>query len=245
MYNGLTNKYLNFTELSIEEVKRLGVKLDCYNLHLCANGVIISPEWIFDDLTAEGAYHYFDFSNRFSKILFEKIAFAENLKLKDIFILVKNNIDFLEPIINNYCREFCEVGLTDIKPYPNEYSVSNTEYLELYHYIDVFKDYDDETTLRVEGMHEWSFHGMGYELKETSPEGFSVGQRTPWGISYVNANELSDIPIQIKKNVTYYQADDSGKTIENNVFGGDYPKIIDILHTIFYELAWNGDPKKK
>lgn len=245
MYNGLTNRWLKYREIPKEEVIASGVDIEATNvIHICANGKIIHPNWIYDNLTTEGNYYYFDFTEYISEVLFDRISFAKDLRLKDIFHLVQNNIDFLEPVIKNYCREYCQVGLTDIQLYDPTYSDENIEYLELYKFVEITRDYEfpESEKLCIESVDQLHFHGIGHELQSDTNHHLK-GSRINWSISYNKVNELSDTPIIINRDTMFY--DNNFDKDGPKVYKGENPKLIDVIHAIFFELSWDGDPTKK
>lgn len=218
--------------LTNEEAAVLGINLELARTYIVPGGKLISVDWQYDDFAETGAYYAIDVSDILPQQLFETIAFSDDLKLKDIFLLVKDNIDFLEPVIGCWCREFIEEGLTDIVPYSGEYDQEGIEYLEVYNFLEVDTCNVGEKTLN--GLSGVDFHGIGFLLKEDY-EFYTAGTRVNWGLT-AHANELADIPIKIDKTIKIHN-DDAVSGIEYNC--DDY-NLITILRGIFWELSWYG-----
>jgi hypothetical protein len=225
------------------EALNLGIRLDTETLNLCKDGQLIHSRWYYDDLTQQGKYIFLDVTDNLSGFLFERINFAEDLRLKDIFVLVKNNIDFLEPVIQNWCREIVEEGLTNIVPYTAEYNPANIEYLDFYRYISIEPDHEDKNSgmSYIEGNDEVGIHGIGFELQEDYNH-HSAGTRINWGLGFIPNNEIADTPVKIGQTIKLYELIRSNDCKEYKAYN---PRLIDILHELFYELSWYGPPKQR
>jgi hypothetical protein len=231
----------DFKYLKPEEAKKLGVTEEEI-VNICKDGQLIYSRWCYDELTEVGSYINLDITDKLSNYLFERVRFVDDLRLKDILLLVKNNIDFLEPIIGNWCREIVEKGLTNIKPYSNTYDSDGIEYLEFYRYLQIEKDYRekaDSGKRLVEGIDELSFHGIGFELKDEYNY-HSKGTRINWSLGFTKVNEIADTPIRINPEIPIYNID-----CTRDVVGAYEPRLINIIRELFYEMSWYGPPDDK
>lgn len=229
----------NFKYIKQDEAERLGIAIDRELLNICKNGQLIYSHWYYDELTSNGRYIFLDVTDKFSNYLFERVRFVDDLRLSDIFQLVQNNINFIEPIIGNYCREISKAGLIDIKPYSNQYDEEEIEYLEFYRYLNIEKYYQEPPSdKRVIELND-GFHGVGFEL-QADYNYHSKGSRINRALDFSKINELSDTPIKINPDMPLYDYDVVGGPKE--VFSVYEPKLLDVINEIFYELSWYGGP---
>lgn len=235
----MRKKLTEYPDLTKDEAEALGIKTDIDCAYICKGGQLVYCRWNYDELTDNGKYIFLDVSDSIQEFLFERIRFADDLRLKDILMLVKNNIDFIEPIIGEGCRDAVTYGLQNIKPYVNEYSPDEIEFLEFYRYLNVeqeyFHSYTASTEKRdpkkfLEGMDELGLHGMGYVLEEIHNH-WPKGQRIPWAISYVRANEVADTPIVINDEIIFYDHDK-----EKEKYTVYSPRLINVIRELFFEL---------
>jgi hypothetical protein len=227
--------------ITTNEAEKMGINPEEI-LNICKDGQLISSRWYYDELTENGKYIYLDVTNELPNHLFERVRFVDDLCLKDILVLVKNNIDFIDPIVGNWCREIVEKGLTNIKPYESEYDSDGIEYLEFYRYLTLERDYreaDSSEKKMIEGIDELSFHGVGFELQEDHNH-HSTGTRINWSLGFIKINEIADTPIKINPEIPIHNMDGT-----RDVVGAYEPRLINVIRELFYELSWYGPPDDK
>lgn len=239
----MKHRLSDFKYINKNDAESLGVSTEDEILNICKNGRLIYSRWYYDELTSVGKYIFLDVTDKFSNYLFDRVRFVDGLLLKDILLLVQNNISFIDPILGNYCKEITNAGLTDIKPYTNEYDPDGIEYLEFYRYLNVEKDYREPPSEHRTVEFVSGFHSIGFELQEDYNY-HSKGTRINWSLGCIKINEIADTPIKINPYAPFYDIDtlSDGPT---EIFSSYEPKMIDILNEIFFELSRYGPPDNK
>lgn len=213
-------------------------------LYLKAGGALEQVRWIYDQTAAQGEYVPFDVGNRAIEFLFQPVKLADDLRLRDVFLLVQRNPELLRVLRRDWAEELLAEALQgEAKPYTGEYDPEGIEFLELY----AQWNYNSQTT-EYTGISRLDFHGVGYELREDVKQGDWVvhvaGSRVQWGISFSPLGELLDIPLRLSPEVLICEDDTASgqwgcKVAEAVCFEVTLGQV---LHGVFWELSFNGGP---
>ena len=165
--------------------------------------------------------------------LMEPTKLDDDITLKDIFILMENNIDILQGIIGNWIDEIVQEGLhKEQKPYSNQYNKDELEYLELYKHYDI-----DEP----DGFGHINFHGVGFILQEEH-EYMKEGDRINWSLSFSAPNDIINIPLKLNNNIKIYKDD---KVLAETKSDSSLYTLIEIFYHIIWELSFHGSPSNR
>lgn len=158
--------------------------------------------------------------------LMGQCSIEDGVTLRDIFLLAKQNIEFLEPLINNWIEELIEEGLSET----NEPAL-DIDYLELYHSFYIF---DKE----ISGFSFPSFHGVGVAKEDDFF--YKKGDKVNYGIDFSPANELIDLPIKLSKTTNL----EISKNKYQEYTTEEYT-LLGILYGVFWELSFCGSPENR
>lgn len=214
-------------------------------LKITKNGKLLKTKWIYDEKKDIGSYKTCDVTNFAPYHLFEICDLDTDIRLKDIFKLIKKHEDIFEIILGNWCKDFINEGLKKRKKkYTGKYDKDEIEYLELYWILEqqIFEDGE-----YFYGIEFPDFHGIGYKLKEEYMY-HKKGERINWSVSLTPVNELMNIPVKLKRTADIYKDDytikklNAQKKIE---IKGMQFTLGHILYGILWELSFHGNPKNR
>lgn len=220
-------------------------------------------EYVTQDVTTKAGYY-----------LFDRCILDSDVTLRDVFLLIKSNMDIMKVVLNNWVEEIVDEGLNRI-PTISQHS-RDIEYLELYWVLSKERTHVEfkngpipaepgsilhqlgdgmvhgsfSGPKKVQGILHPDFHGVSAVLKEDddfAKEGWKVGERVPMGVSLTPACDLMHIPLKL--NEQFCICDD----IVNDDFSPDNTEVYDgceyslghILYTIIWELTWHGAPDSR
>lgn len=221
-------------------------------LEIRKDGKLVETKWVYDEAADLGDYKEFDVTDQAIRKMFEPCVLAEDVTLKDIFLLLNTELEIFDAVIGNWCQEIVTEGLTKPgKPYDlSKYDPEQIEYLEL-SYTPEYSDNVYGTYLS--GLLRPDLGGVGVELQNDGDmEHYKKGERIPWGVCMTPTNELINIPVklsdkfdvhhdilnkEVKKSLPYPPAIASFKTPEYS--------LGNILYGIIWELSFHGGPDKR
>ena len=218
-------------------------------LQIRKGGKLIDTKWVFDKEKREGEYQEVDVTDQAIRYLFEPCSLAEDVTLKDIFLLLNSELELFNVVIGNWCKEIVTEGLTGpAKPYDlSIYDPEQIEYLKLYY----APEYDVEDKGDVlYGFHRPQFGGEGIVL-QADYDYHKQGERIPWGISFTPSNELINIPVKLHNKFTIYEGimkwDKSKGAATRALADFDNPTYTlgGILEGIIWELSFHGGPESR
>jgi|CXWL01.1.fsa_nt_gi hypothetical protein len=219
--------------------------------------------WYFShDRDAEDGGGWRNVTKNAFQHLFDECDLEDGVTLRDIFLLARENMWILEPVIGNWIKEIVAEGLDNPSKTVFEYDPYQCEYLELYwHLRQSTHDYSGSIEKTFSGTHFPDFGGTGYEIKETFKEensGFEylAGTRISMAIDFSPTPGLIDLPVKLNRDCRIYD-EDYTKPVETryNKEEGGYPTIYKadgmqftlghILQGIFWELSFCGGPEDR
>lgn len=189
-------------------------------------GKLISTEWVYDEETETGSYQQFDRTDVAVRCSFEYCDIAEDVTLKDIFLLLNRDLDHWEFFLGNWCKEIVTEGLTG-KP-GSDANDREIDYLEIYNDV-TETNCEDETY--TSGLVVPDFHGYGDWDDET---------KGGIGVSFTPSNELINLPVKISKDLPIYSERQKLTTFKNPTYS-----LGQILYAIIWELSFHGGPDSR
>lgn len=225
-------------------------------LTIAKGGKLLQTEWVYDDEKEEGSYvtsELDDFAA--TGLLFEHCELADDITLRDIFLLLEKNLDFYQVVIRNWVEELVREGLDGPTVPDNESPY--IDYLELYWHFEGSK-FEGKRTLGGYSFPE--FHGVSKALTEEELKdypGFKAGDVINIAVDFTPTNKLMDLPVKLKKKpwIAEDDLDIDFKTADkqevlNSYWSTDsYDDCIytlgHILYGIIWELSFCGSPKDR
>lgn len=224
---------------------------DTEGLAIRKGGKLIETYWHYNAETKKGAYQEKDVTASAIRRLFESCELEDNITLKDIFLLMQTELELFDTFIGNWCEEIITEGLTGPPKINTGYDPEEIEYFELDKTI-----HTDPTG--TYGTDRPDFGGKGWVLREDkladwkNEDGsdcveWTKGSRIPWGVSCTPANEIINIPVRLKNDLTVYNNDIESKDFHKKIIS--YPNcgftLGDILNGIIWELSFFGGPASR
>lgn len=195
-------------------------------LKLKKGGVLIKAKW--DSETEDYINH--DVTEIGFRYLYDKIHFEEGLTLRDIFLFVRENVDFYNTIFGNWLSEYVAEAFSEDCVSEDTFHAQEIQYLELY-----FRDEIDGDFLNSDLFP--GFHGIG--VSEEDNYFSKKGETIQFGVDFAPIKSILDLPVILspKKQVL------TGNKIKEYSFD-DYT-LGGVLHGIFWEISFFGSPEGK
>lgn len=160
--------------------------------------------------------------------LFEQCTIQKGVTLKDILVLLRQDMTTYVTILGNWVDEIVNEGLTSIKE-PDD----KVEKLELYWSLEreIYKGKKS-----FSGYHFPSFHGLGYKDKD--------GAVTNYAVEFTPVGKLIEKEVVLRENLGIFTSDlDNFKMTHNDETFNDATYTLGhILHGIIWELSFLGSP---
>lgn len=152
--------------------------------------------------------------------LYEECTLADDVTLKDIFLIINENLEIFDSILGNWCMEYTKEALSGIEPK----DLKVFDYVEVYNCISVE---DDE----ILGLSRADFHAMKDE--------------EPWSVSFLSLSEYVHCPLKLGKTSIYiYENVEPAK--KPITYTKDSPFTLGaILHAIIWEVSFFGAPSNR
>lgn len=158
----------------------------------------------------------------------EECEIDDNVTLGDIFLIIKQNMDWWELILEDWSREFVDEALKPVLVTSVDEN-DPVEYLELYWGVE---EWDGEISLPT----FMSFHGKG------KPDEYDC---VNYGVSFTPANELAKLPIKVNTEFVIYKSLKKSPFFEEKYKGVAKPTLFQIIYGIFWELSFYGGPEDR
>jgi hypothetical protein len=210
-------------------------------LEIRKGGRLVKTKWVYDEENKEGQYVGRDVTESAIRYLFDDCVLADDVTLRDVFLLLNTELKLFDIILGNWCEEIVNEGLTG--PAQTERD-SEIEYLELY-WVPSRNKFDGKN--RMEGTTFPWFHGVGYVLTEEK-EYHPAGSRINYGMSFTPVYKLIDLPLKLKKETEVWTQDyDAGLRADSKLMDTEeWPMTLGhILQGIIWELSFHGGPESR
>jgi len=211
-------------------------------IKIIPGGELVETYWDYDEVAKIGTFKERNVTQDAPTLMFRNVSFHENLKLKDILLLLKRDILFYSIYLNNWVEEFVNEGLNN-KP---AQTFDDVEYLQLYWNLN--QDVNDNNQSIIDGYGFPSFHMVSKKLIEDKYDEFGTlmyqaNQRINYSLSFIPTNDLANIPIKLKRKLLIC---DSGDTSKSPIkFDDCVYSLGQVLYGIIWELSWYGSPEKR
>lgn len=167
------------------------------------------------------------------------IVTLENVTIRDIYSILAKNIILQELLTHNFVKEFiAHLATNPTSPKRCDDPEADIEYIEVYRSAEF-----DEALNRLEFPARPSIHGMSMVLTREY-DGFPIGQRINWSLSFKPVEHFIDKPIKVNTLVQAYTGNVLNHiTLKNRLFfENPHFTFLDILNAITYELSFYGSP---
>lgn len=208
-------------------------------LLLKSGGVLEYSRWNTDTQSDEIS----DVSDIAIRFLDRPIEFAEDIILKDIFLLINQNLDFFDLVFGNWIRQYTEQALI-AEPEEEEPDENPLDYLRLYWNIGVENG-------EFEAMAWPDFDGVG--IARVDGDYFKIGDKVHYGIDFCPVQNNAMLPLKFEDEVNFYiSAYDYDPTKRKNRITNSktetfkykigHPTLYQAIQGIIWELSWYGNP---
>lgn len=207
---------------------------------------LIRRDWEYDEARGEGHYVKHEVTEHASRYLFEPVALAPDLTLRDIFLLIDVNPLLQQIFAQNWAAELMHEIMTGSVVSPSIEDPEGIEYLELYQVWS-----KNSSSGELQPIHRLDFHGIGFVLKEDIVKDgevhYRAGERIQWGVSFTSPLEMLHLTVRVNPEVTL---------CEDNLDSVNYGKKIgrllnsgvtlgQVLDGILWELSFHGAPESR
>jgi hypothetical protein len=176
--------------------------------------------------------------------LMEETVLADDLVLRDIFLLVHKNMDFCADALGRWTEEITLEGLkkTRKKKKAEPYSDASIEYLEVYWEIEASTFHQESS---ISGLFP-EFGGRGSWYRKIGAK----KHKKQYGgicISLTPANQLAPYPLKLNRTVSVYRTNyDKLEFLQEPLFTGvGSVTLLQILYAIYWELSFYGSPRQR
>lgn len=205
------------------------------DLILYPEGILKGKRWDSD----EREWREYDVTDKALFHLMDKCELAEGVTLRDVCLLVKQDLDVYKIIVNNWVEDFIDEAFREPKGQEKEIAIDNEplDYLELYWMLEIDERYGGVPLAAFP-----SFHGIGWSEEEQGP--------TQWGVEFMPMCLIIDLPLKINDTVTLCEegTGDARKKYTPpfvREFKGAYCTLMQIIYGIFWEMSFFGSPIKR
>ncbi len=188
---------------------------------------------------SRGAWRTKDLTKVAFRCLYEECSLAEDVTLRDVFLLLNKNLKMFDLILGCWCKEVVTAGLS--KRHKRNLKTDDIDYLELYYHI--VRDEYPKDDKRTYGLRFPEFHGVG-KLKKDSEDGHGKkGETIQWGVSLSEPWKLAPLPLKLNNEGKVFlekrKSSEVITTLPNPVY-----TLGNILQGIMWELSWHGSPEQ-
>lgn len=203
----------------------------------------------------------YDVTEHAPRLLFEDCTLAEGVTLRDVFLLMRQHLDFFDTLFGNWCKEIVTEGLSPVPDGPIEQG--NIDYLELSWRMEVNAHWErgKGTTKKsfINGHAFPDFHGVGIPKNDEFYGGADKRPENPepvtWAVEMTPTNKLVDLPLVLKDEFVIMDMQAHAQsfkakegrhwkefetTYDHTVFN-----LFHILYGIIWELSFFGGPAER
>jgi hypothetical protein len=209
---------------------------------LKSGGRLERSRWVYDEDAGKGEYVITDITNEAVHWLFERVQLADDVVLRDVFLLLAANPILFEVYRRDWAREITTEALRDQRDAESKkHFQQNIEYVEVYRHWE--RDSDENTLEDTDFLH---FHGVGPVLAEDEYEhGHLVhraGTRINWCVSLTSPAELAPLPLRVDPKVTVSESGTKSEQFGKQLDEVNCPSLQlgQLIHAIVWELSFHG-----
>jgi len=191
-------------------------------------------EFVTEDVSAQAALY-----------LFEPVSFDEDLRLIDLFVLLRKDETLQHVYSRDLAKEFVAAAFKlEAAPYPAPYNPEGLEYLVLY-----FDWCRNTETNALQGVDRLDFSGMGFVLKEDNlaygPGMGAAGTRLRYSLSLRPVKELLNLPLRYLPQVVVHEGNEESEVYysELDTVTIESPTLGQVLQSVLSELSAHGTPE--
>ena len=176
-------------------------------------GTVVKVDWNTDDPTetpVEWVPHY----------LFDHCELEEGVTLRDIFLVLQDQIEIYEITIGNWVKEIVAEGLS------GKEGKTDLDFLQLTWYLE-----HDVKKNELTGFIRPDFSGVG-KGKDSDTTSFAV--------EFTPTYEMIDLPVKLNPEIHLLR--EEGRKWENTTHKGGAFTLGHVLHGIIWELSFMGGP---
>jgi hypothetical protein len=212
-------------------------------IKLHRGGQLIRTPWEQDSENPE-EFTTEDVSSQAALYLLEPVALDVDLRLIDVFALLRKDETLQYIFSRDLAREFIAAAFKlEAAPYPAPYNPEGLEYLVLYN------QWARDTTSNVlRGADRLEFSGMGFVLKEDNnaygPGQGAAGSRLRYSVSLRPVKELLNLPLRYLPEVIIHEDNEGSDAYweELDKVTVEAPTLGLVIQSIFSELSEAGTP---
>ena len=209
--------------------------------------VLERTRWVYsDDEDDEGHYEVEDISSTASMYLFEVVRLDQDIRLKDIFLLLERHSILQHVFYRFRAKELIEEAFVgEAPPYTGEYDPEGIEYLELCH----LWSFNSGTRQYDEPLDRLQLRGAGFVLKEdTFLNGcirYPAGTRILWGMSMCSPRSFLNFPLKISDAVEVWENDPDKPTQKIDEVSYACHTLGQIIDGVLWELSFFGSSEMR
>lgn len=197
---------------------------------IAPKGKVLLKKWI----PSTRKYKFIDVTKKSFRYLNESCTIQKGVVLRDIFLILKKNLEIYDLFFGNWCKEIVEEGLKKTKK-----KESGIDFLELYWMLYSEEIYTKEKLLTGNIIPQ--FHGIGRARK--NEDFYKKGDIINWGVSLSKANELAHLPLKFNKKIQIADLEQRDP-MDVEAYDLQY-SLMHVMYAIIWELSFHGGPEKR
>lgn len=172
--------------------------------------------------------------------LMDNCVLGEDVTLRDVFLLLKQDIDTYKVIINGHVEKIVEEGLSGKKSEPIE-GDCNIDFLELYWNLEI----NEGKWPSFGGCQFPQFHAWG-DWPNDEFGNHPPGTKGGIAVDFTPSYDLLDYPLKLRGDVNVCITEDyKWKTAVNLNLPSPSYSLLNILYGVIWELGWHGSPEQR
>lgn len=184
----------------------------------------------YDDRLDRATTISVDATDNVAELLFRECAIDSDVTLKDVFMLIENNLPLFTSILPYHVEEL----IIESKEVPPEETENPSDTVLEVYWLNDHDSYDD--------INEFTSH-VGFHMVSRKDE-------LPVGLDFLPVNMFIDLPIRHNLEFKIYgrlgYPSDLAKINDHTFdFGVKYFTLIETIRAIFYELSFYGPPSRR
>lgn len=219
-----------------------------------SGGKLVHTFWHYDEEKDEGGWQEKDVTDESFSHLWKETSLADDVTLKDIFLLINRHLEVFDVLLGNWCAELTEEALSG----QDAEEDTDIEYLELYKYYELGEVWENGELLPdVIGPLNTafpSFHGKGF-LRTEKDRNDGQPFRENYAVELSPTYKIVDLPLKLNRELvifddpSWHKEFKAGNKPNFEDYTISYPwvgyTLGEILYGIVWELSFFGGPQKR